>query len=252
MLGILGRLWYRLKPYPVILCYHSVNDDSWFHGVSYQVLQLQLTWLRSFAHPVTLEDIEKHIRGEIVINTPAFAVTFDDGYKSIMQTKPFLDSLNIIPAFFVLSRSLDANHTELDSNYEFLSVADMKELVRAGWIIGSHSATHGDFWAMDEDQVAAEVYQSKVDLEKEVEVPVKYFAYPRGRYNKNVLSEVRRAGYSMALSMDDGMIGVGQDLYTVPRTGINRTHSFSEFKSSFPPTAIYFRKLIKRFLGDVF
>jgi peptidoglycan/xylan/chitin deacetylase (PgdA/CDA1 family) len=252
MLGILGRVWYRFRPYPVILCYHSVNDDNWFHGVSLKVLQLQLTWLRSFARPVTLDDVYKHITGEVVINTPAFAVTFDDGYKSIMQTVPFLNSLNIVPTFFVLSKSQNANHKELDSDYEFLTTTDMKKLVRAGWLIGSHSATHGDFWAMDEKQIAQEVYQSKVDLEKRVGVPVKYFAYPRGRYNKNVLSEIQRAGYTMALSMDDGMISVGQDPYTVPRTGINRTHSFAEFKSSFPPTAVYFRKLIKRVLGDVF
>lgn len=250
-LGVLGRVWYRMSPYPVVLCYHSVNDDRWFHGVSLRVLELQLTWLRSFARPVTMDDVYKHITGKVLITTPAFAINFDDGYRSILDAKPLLDRLNIKPTFFVLSQPEHADHTELDTNYEFLSESQIRSLIRSGWTLGSHGATHRDFWTLNDEEMIAEIEKSKIDLEAKFKVAVKYFAYPRGRYTEGVLRHVQAAGYAMALSMDDGIIKGVQNLYTVPRTGINRTHSFSEFKSSFPPTAIYFRRFIKKVLGNV-
>ena len=251
-LGILGRIWYRLSPYPVVLCYHSINEDRWFHGVSLRVLELQLTWLRSFARPVTMDDIYKHITGKVPITTPAFAVNFDDGYSSILSAKPLLDKLNIKPTFFVLSDPSKASHAELDANYEFLTDSQIRSLIRSGWTLGSHSATHRDFWGLSEHDMKLEIHESKLELEKRFNVNVKYIAYPRGRYSDKVLEFVRAAGYLMALSMDDGIISKGQNPYTIPRTGINRTHSFSEFKSSFPPTAIYLRRFIKKVIGDVF
>ncbi len=251
-LGILGRIWYKLNPYPVVLCYHSINDDKWFHGVSLKVLELQLTWLRSFARPVTMDDVYKHITGKVLITSPAFAINFDDGYASILSAKPLLDKLNIKPTFFVLSDPSKASHSELDSNYEFLTDSQIRSLIRSGWTLGSHSVTHRDFWNLNEEDMKSEIEESKLELEKRFNVNVKYLAYPKGRYNEKVLECVKSAGYLMAMSMDDGIISIGQHPFTIPRTGINRTHSFSEFKSSFPPTAIYFRKFIKKVIGDVF
>lgn len=251
-LGIIGRAWYKLKPYPVVLCYHSVNEDNWFHGVSISALELQLRWLSHFAKPVTLGDIYLHITQKKIINEPSFAVTFDDGYSSILNTTNLLEELNIKPTFFVLSEPARASHNELDSNYEFLSIEDIKYLIKLGWTLGSHSATHSDFWGLDPESIKKEISQSKKDLEFEVGTKVDYFAFPRGRYTDEILEEVKHAGYKMALSMDDGIITIGQNPLIVPRVGINRTHSFKEFKASFPPTAIYFRKLAKQFIGNVF
>ena len=157
LLGLFGRIWYFIRPYPIVLCYHSISEDNWFHSVSLRMLTAQLTWLSSVANPVTLDDIYKHITGEVVLREPGFAVTIDDGYKNVLHAEGLFRSLGIRPTIFVLSNSEHANRGELGAEYEFLSPVDIKNLVRQGWLVGSHSATHADFFALGVDETTKEI-----------------------------------------------------------------------------------------------
>ena len=46
-------------------------------------------------------------------------------------------------------------------------------------------------------------------------------------------SMVKKAKYKMAFTMDDGFITPGIEPLTLPRVGIDRTHTFAEFKTAF-------------------
>ncbi len=47
----------------------------------------------------------------------------------------------------------------------------------------------------------------------------------------------------MALSMDAGFINQKTDLFKVPRVGVDRSHTFMEFKYIFSPSVIRIKKL---------
>lgn len=251
VLGLFGWGWYAQAPYPVVLCYHSVNNDSWFYGITLAALEAQLSWMAKRARPVTLSQIADHVSGKQPLIGPSFAVTFDDGYRNVLSVKDVAAKLGIQPTIFVLSNPLGANHTELDNRYEFLDRDDILQLYEFGWEVGCHGATHADFWSLSHDDAHREVVESKHLLERQLGLPIRYFAYPRGRYTDRVLEVVESAGYELAFSMNDGTIQPGSNRFLLPRTGINRTHALIEFKSSFTPPAVLLRKFIKRYVKNI-
>jgi hypothetical protein len=56
---------------------------------------------------------------------------------------------------------------------------------------------------------------------------------------------------SGAFSMDDGFIDRSTNAFAVPRVGVDRTHTETEFGQVFLPSTIYFRRVVKAVLGFV-
>lgn len=236
------------KENPVrILCYHAVSNDKWRYSINYENLQNQVKYLLNHYHPITLGDLELYFKGKLKISSPSFILTFDDGYQDIMATKSFFQKLGIQPAVFILSNCQSADRIELETEQPFLTNQEILELKAAGWEIGCHSATHPDFSCLNDTQVTKEIIDSKKILETQFGFEIKYFAYPKGKYSNEILTAVRQAGYSLALTMDDRIISRRTDPLALPRIGIDRTHSFKEFKSLFSATAIQIRHFAKQY-----
>lgn len=229
----------------VVFCYHAVADDSWLYSINKETVMRQIDYVLKTRKPITLHDIEMHIAGTRIIAEPSFAVTFDDGYKDVLSLRDFFKSRGIKPALFVLAHPEYANRYELESARQFLSQEDICEAQADGWEIGCHSATHEDFFRLGEKARIREITQAKKDLEANIGMPVKYFAYPKGSYSENVLKEVERAGYSLAFTVQDGFIDQHTGIYTVPRIGVDRSHALYEFKGMYTARAILFRKRVR-------
>jgi peptidoglycan/xylan/chitin deacetylase (PgdA/CDA1 family) len=176
---------------------------------------------------------------------PKFLLTFDDGYKDLLNIRDIVKKYNINPVVFVIPNSGKPDYKELGQEYTRLTSEDLKLLQKEGWTIGSHTMTHADLTTLNTEQLAYEVANSKVELEKELGQQVNYFAYPKGSYNDIVLDAVKRAGYTYAFTMDDDTITTSTDPFKMPRVGVDRTHTFSAFKATYSPSNIKFRKLIK-------
>jgi peptidoglycan/xylan/chitin deacetylase (PgdA/CDA1 family) len=230
----------------VILCYHSISDDSWRYGVDYESLQRQMKSMLEHYNPVTLDQIEQFIRGEIYFNTPVFAVTFDDGYSDILRTTSLFSELGIKPTAFVLARPDAVDYEELGAHLNFLNDSQIHELINSGWEIGSHSLTHTDFYSLTNKQAEEEIISSKAILEQKTGKPIKYFAYPKGRYTDVALRAVTQAGYRAAFSMDDQLLVSGTDARVVPRVGVDRTHTDWEFKATISVAAVLMRGIVKK------
>ncbi len=229
----------------VILCYHSVSNDSWRFGVGFETLKKQIEYMLESYKPVKLEDIEQFVKGKITFDTPVFAVTFDDGYTDIYQTKEYFASKNIYPAVFVLSNTSRVQADQLGAKNTFLNTRLIRELASLGWTIGCHSATHPDFYALHPDEVKNEVTAAKQDLEKQIGMPINYFAYPKGRYTETIVETVDASGYLAGFSMDDRIIAPGNDNRTIARVGVDRTHTMFEFKATISSGAVRMRSIVK-------
>lgn len=232
-----------------ILCYHGIGNDTWDFSVSLKTFKKQMLFLKKSGYKfVSLQEIEKHITGEKVIEDKAVSITFDDGYKDVLEIKDFVKKENIKPSMFVLSNTKKANRYELANQRVFLSKEDIRSLISDGWEIGSHTATHSNMFSLSDDGIVNEVEESKKAIERMHKVNVKYIAYPKGRYTKEVLNCVKKAGYKMGFSMDDGFINKNTDMYKVPRIGVDRTHSFGEFKVLHRPFVAAARSNIKKLI----
>lgn len=233
----------------VIFSYHSITKDTWRFSIDPEVFRMQMEHLLTKYAPISLLEALKFLRGERTLDRPSFVVTFDDGYRDVLDMRTFLLDKGICPTIFVLADSEHADTEELGTNREFLTAAEIRVLSESGWEVGCHSATHGDFWVMTPERIREEVVGAKEKLEHNLGLPVRYFAYPRGRYTEEAKHVIRDAGYDLALSMDDGFLSIKTDLLSVPRIGVDRTHTLKEFGVIHTDAAIMFRRMAKKIIG---
>lgn len=237
------------NPQVVVLCYHAVGNDDWRFSINLTTLIKQVSYLIKRYKPMSLEGLELVISGKKKVIRPSFILTFDDGYMDVLATQSYFKKMGIKPALFVLSDRAGANRRELHTDRAFLNKREILSLAHSGWLIGCHSASHSNLTKLSSDELKKEVVDSKKSLERELGIKVNYFSYPKGNYSPRVLAMTKKAGYKLALSMDDGFISEETDPFIVPRVGVDRTHSFDEFKSLFLPLSIMFRRFVKENVG---
>ncbi len=230
-----------------ILCYHSIYNDDWFYSVKMSELKKQVEFLKKKGYQfITLDDIYKHVIAAKPITSPSVAITFDDGYSNVLNTIGLFKKEKITPTIFLISNTDDINRKQLNSNKRLLSVAEIKIIQKHGWQIGSHGSTHSKLTELKNTKILAEVANSKKIMENKLKTKIEYFAYPFGAYNNNILKELQLAGYKMAITLDDGKIQSDTNIFTIPRIGVNNTHTISEFKTIFSPSVLCLRKIIKK------
>ncbi|MBI3888005.1 polysaccharide deacetylase family protein, partial [Candidatus Microgenomates bacterium] len=234
----------------VVLSYHSISNDSWQFSIDKETVEKQLLYLKKHYNLASPEDVADLISGKKEIKIPSVVLTFDDGYKDILTLKPFFTKHAIIPTLFVLGDSDHANWGQLDTKRPLLSGKEILSLRDLGWIIGCHSGTHANLTEVTVKELEKEVTTAKNTLEKLLNKKISYFAYPRGKHNSQVVDMLGKSGYTLAFTMDDGVINTTTNHLLVPRVGVDRTHTFAEFRVLFSPSVIRFRQIIKTsFLG---
>ena len=119
----------------------------------------------------------------------AVAVTFDDGYLSVVESAlPVFSERGFTATVFLVSAlvGLSANAARAcnpDLDRAMLDWAEARELLEAGWEIGSHTATHPDLTRLDAATCERELAGSKAELEQRLQRPVHSLAYPYGRHD---------------------------------------------------------------------
>jgi peptidoglycan/xylan/chitin deacetylase (PgdA/CDA1 family) len=76
--------------------------------------------------------------------------------------------------------------------------AMVNDMRRRGFTIGSHTRTHVSLPVESPDRIAAELQESKAELESHLGERIDHFAYPGGHFNTSVVDAVVRAGYRFA------------------------------------------------------
>ncbi len=165
----------------------------------------------------------------------AVAVTFDDGYKDLLEhALPLLVERKIPATFFIVAGAVGGtdswNEVPGVPNEPLLSWDDLKRLRDAGMTIGSHSATHPRMDEIDAARQLEEARSSRERLESELGVPVRHFAYPQGRYSPSAEAAVKQAGYAAGWATRKGRaLGDGEPtaLKRVPVSGRIRGPRFA-------------------------
>lgn len=210
-----------------VLMYHVVSNPP--PTVRYPDLYVrpsdfraQMAWLASNGyHAVTLQRAYDFWTRGAKLPAHPVVVSFDDGYLS-QYTR----------AFPILEAHRWPGVLNMEVNFlrpvGGLRPWRIRRMLDAGWELDAHTLTHPDLTTLGPAELRRQVAGSRVALRRRFHVPVNFFCYPAGRYNAQVVAEVRRAGFLGATTTTYGLARPPA-FYTLDRIRIDRVDGLSGF-----------------------
>lgn len=231
---VLGTFFYAALPlrgHIPVLMYHFVDTEERAEKeknvVSLENFKQQMELLERFGFRViSMEDYEKTLKGLRKPSRREVVITFDDGnYTYYDKAFPILKEYNYPSTNFVVVENIKK---QIHGSMTYLQI---QELLSTGLLtIGSHTRTHPILTEIDEVKQHLEISGSKAELETMFNVPVRYFAYPAGILNDEVLEKTKEAGYELAFTTSlQKRVSIDSKLFAITRVKISRTsdHPFA-------------------------
>jgi peptidoglycan/xylan/chitin deacetylase (PgdA/CDA1 family) len=153
------------------------------------------------------------------------AVSFDDGLRNNLTTAmPIARRLRVPATVYVPSGWIGGRNPWIrpGAGNEILMPDELRQLVDAGWELGSHTVSHADLSTLGYDDCRRELEESKAALERIARTQVETFAYPFGRYGPDAVRAVRDCGYRAAVTTGSG----SWDRFELTRAMIGRADPF--------------------------
>ncbi len=212
-----------------ILLYHHIEDISpdasdsiKSYYVSPTIFERQMAWLAENNYQVIpLEKLVNYLQNRK--NKPparSVVITFDDG--TIGQYKdafPVLRYYNFPATFFVVTNWTDEATRKEKGGY--MNWRQLKEMANNGMEIASHTVSHKTLGEASEEEIMAEILNSKNIIEEKISKPIFSIAYPGGSYNELARYYSAQYNYSAALSVDKDIDHTQADLYHLGRMHID-------------------------------
>jgi peptidoglycan/xylan/chitin deacetylase (PgdA/CDA1 family) len=179
-------------------------------------------------HAVTLGQVWRawH-RGGLLPSKP-IVISFDDGYRS-----QYTNALPILRSHRwpgVLNLEVATLHTELRPAF-------VRAMISAGWEIDAHTMTHPDLTTVGAQQLRYEVAGSRDYIRRRFGVPVSFFCYPAGRFDRRVIAAVRAAGYLAATTTEFGLAAPTEPPYELRRIRVNAGDGVAGLRSALAAAA---------------
>jgi len=181
----------------VVLFYHSIPFEQ------REQFAEQMDTLLRCVKPIAAEGTF-----ELTSGTRYAAVTFDDGFESVIENAvPILKKRGICATVFVVTeylgkvpgwRRFDAG---TNSSEGLMSVEQLLALPSDLISIGSHTSTHAMLTSLDEPAAKAEISESRLRLQQMLQRDVKLFSFPYGAYNASLVAWCREAGYTRVFTI---------------------------------------------------
>lgn len=228
----------RSRADTIVLGYHAVSDD-WPSSLAVDpaCLEGQVRWL-----------LDHGYRGTTFLDAATssadrtFAVTFDDGYRSVLlEGLPVLERLGVPGTLFPNIAYLDSEELKvgpalqpwLDSHHrhelESLTWDEVRTLAGKGWEIGSHTLTHPYLTRTSDEELERELVESKRRLEQELGRTCETLAYPSGDHDERVVAAAAGAGYRFAATLPRRFPATPRPLVW-PRISISRDDTMLRFR----------------------
>jgi peptidoglycan/xylan/chitin deacetylase (PgdA/CDA1 family) len=142
--------------------------------------------------PITTTMLMQAITKGISLPPRPFIITFDDANEDTYST-----------AFPIMQKYGFTGVLYLPYDYigtpGYMTVDQIKQMIAAGWEVGSHSLSHLPEPVMDPAQLRAEIVDSRKKLAALLGAPILTFAYPFGDVTPEAVDYVRFAGYMAAM-----------------------------------------------------
>jgi peptidoglycan/xylan/chitin deacetylase (PgdA/CDA1 family) len=243
----------RMSDNTLVLCYHALSErfPAQLSTTPARFASQMRRLARRGYQGVTFSEAVDRPPGRTV------AVTFDDGYRSVLQLGlPILQELGwpatiFVPTNFIgidrpmswpgIERWLGGAHER-----ELLPLAwdELETLASHGWEVGSHTCSHPRLTELDDRTLARELSGSKASCELHLERPCSSLAYPYGDVDTRVARAAQAAGYEAAAALQARPAPEGRLEW--PRVGVYFKDSSARFSLKCSPSVRRLRSIRAR------
>jgi peptidoglycan/xylan/chitin deacetylase (PgdA/CDA1 family) len=198
-------------------CPEAIDRENLFVPVDSFAAQMAYLARRRVVVP-----LESLVRGEVSAGRPAVAITFDDGFRSVLTTAaPILRRHGFPATVFVPTGWLGRRGPWYEApgcEVEVMDQPQLREAEQLGIEIASHGHDHLDLEQATRAEAEADIAASVQALTALLDRPPRYLAYPWGRSSKAAREAAAAAGFDAAFSIDLPYGGP----YALARVGITR------------------------------
>jgi peptidoglycan/xylan/chitin deacetylase (PgdA/CDA1 family) len=211
-----------------VLVYHEVVTDNTVEGkttisAAHFAEQMELLADEGFV-TVGIADLVRHMKGDATLPAKAVVLTFEDGWRSVLNAMPVLDKHKLKASFWIITGNgigglyldwSDIERLAANPRYEVYS-----HTVSHPWDPNNNLVTWVQGPAKDEGRRDAlnELAESKRVLEQRLGKPVPYLAWPSGWYDDTLVGLAKVAGYTALLTTEPGLNRRGDDVLRIHRT----------------------------------
>ena len=216
-----------------ILTYHDIEPVSKNRfAITTELFEQQLRYLKENGYVgITLDGLDRFLRYEAPLPKKAVVITIDDGYKSAKTiAAPLLKKYGFPATFFIYTDFIGAGRNAL-------SWDEVRELKADGFDMQAHSKTHSNLAVPPASESAAdrtarldaEIVATKQLMEKRIGGEVRYFAYPYGGFDSDVVGKVKSAGYRVGFGAKKGSNPFFIDRYRLRRYNVFMEKDLTKF-----------------------
>jgi peptidoglycan/xylan/chitin deacetylase (PgdA/CDA1 family) len=223
-----------------VLIYHEVATDNRAEGdtaisLAHFSEQMELLADEGFV-TVGVADLVRYMKGEIALPPKAVVLTFEDGWKSVLDATPVLERHRFKASFTIITGN--------GIGGDYLGWSDIEKLAaNPRYEIVSHTVSHP--WDASNNLVTwvqgankeegrrdalNELSESKRVLEQRLGRPTPFLAWPSGWFDDTLIGLAKQAGYTALLTTEDGLNQRGDDVLRIRRTFVDGTCDLSTFR----------------------
>ena len=208
-----------------ILLYHHINGENLSdrYTVSITDFREQMETLKEMGYtPIPISLFLNALLGGAEIPEKPIVITFDDGHESVYTNAfPIMKELDFVGVFYIVAN-------RIRDVEDFVNVEQLKEMIGAGWEIGSHSFTHADL-TKNHGSVSKEIGDSKTVLEQALGTKIETFAYPFGTIDSFLAQSVSNYLYRAGMGLGTRKIHTWNNLFYLERIEIYGNYSLEQF-----------------------
>jgi len=217
-----------------VLNYHQINDvDNNSLTVSTAEFTEQMDYLQSNGYTtITSKDLADALEGKGTLPDKPVMITFDDGYlDNYTNALPILHERNMKAIIFIIT-----DYVGLFPNY--VTWDQMRDMQKKGIEFGSHTLSHVELTKVPPKDAEKQLKDSSLALAYHTGKAPIALAYPCGRFNDEVLTLVKNAGYRLGFTVELGFDRLGDNplmLQRVPIFGcLSNVQEHFEIRLAYP------------------
>jgi len=217
----------RQKMVVPVMMYHSISNQPGNNlCVPPDIFEKQLQEMLDLGYePITATEYYQAMVYNQPLPEKPILLTFDDGYvDNYTQLFPILKKYQVKATIFPITGLVNEHPN-------FLTIDQIKEMDQSGLVeFGSHTKNHVYLAQTDRKKINYELVESKRFLEENLGKPIRIFCYPYGDYSPTVIEEVKKVGYVLAFTIEEGGATFFNQQYSLDRYYITPHTSLSFLK----------------------